>query len=106
MTYLRAGIKPDWTRKADRITDMSDAWMEMMDPENERGEVCMAFLEAVDVPCYNAREGCFDAPGFRLIGISIEDTTGKIYRDRDWCHKILGADVIWRVEASEMETAA
>ncbi|MHA7852222.1 hypothetical protein [Roseovarius sp.] len=103
MTYLNATITPDWTRREDRRVDVSDVWQEQTDPNNERGEVCEAIFERVDVPCIDERHRCFDADGFTLIGIAITDECGTVYRDRAWALKMLGADAVWRVEDCKME---
>jgi hypothetical protein len=105
MTYLKAGIKPEWVSQTDRTVDASDAWMEATDPENERGEVCMAHMRQVTVPCIDERHECFNGTGFELIGISVRDTTGTFYGDREWATKMLGVDVIWHLEEYEMEAA-
>ena len=103
MTYLTATNKPDWLRRADRRVDMSDVWQEQTDPAAERGEVCEAIFQRVDVPCVDERHACFNAGGMTLIGIAITDTGGTIYRDRAWAIKMLGVDAVWRVEDCEME---
>lgn len=105
MTYLRAGIKPDWLAATDRTVEADDQWQEATDPQNERGEECLAHLKRIDVPCYEARHGCFDGAGFELLGLSIRDTTGTIYRDRAWAMKILGPDAVWHIEQHESEAA-
>jgi hypothetical protein len=103
MTYKTANQKPAWMKHIDRRVDVSDIWMEHTDPENERGEICEALFTSASVPCYAAREGCFDMPGFELVGIAVRDEGGAIYRDREWAMKMLGADAVWRIEAGEME---
>ena len=106
MTYLRAGIKPDWIGKADRAVNVSDMWMEATDPQNERGEVCMAYLAStVPLTHYPMEGGPDPRDGMELLGISIEDTTGTIYRNRAWAQKVLGVDAVWKIEQHEMETA-
>lgn len=106
MTYTTAGQKPDWLRRADRRIDISDVWMEQTDRDYERGEVCEAFFERVDLPCIDELSHCFDADGMKLIGIAVIDECGTIYRDRSWAIKMLGVDAVWRVEDCEMEAAS
>jgi hypothetical protein len=85
--------EPAWT-DADRIIDITDIWQEVMDPENERGEVCMAYLHR-------------DRPGdeserFELRGISISDGT-PIYWNREKTLFVLGYDEVCRAEDLEWE---
>lgn len=105
MTYKTANQLPAWVKQTDRRVDMSDVWMEHTDPENERGEVCEALLVAATIPCYNAREGCYNADGFELIGVAVQDEVGTIYRDREWALKMMGLDAVSHVEDHEMEAA-
>ena len=103
MTYMTAGQKPDWLKRANRRVDISDVWMEQTDTTAERGESCDALFERVDVLCSDLQHRDYSADGFTLIGIAITDTGGTIYRDRGWAIKMLGADAVWRVEDCEME---
>ena len=110
MTYLEADVTPDWVTYADRVTDISDVWAEATDPEQERGEVCMAYFDAA-TPVRQRPSGDYPtdkpfdaADGMRLVGIAIVDTTGTIYRGREWATKVLGPDTVWNVERYEMET--
>jgi len=91
MLYQPINHPPSWAI-ADRVIDITDAWLEQTDPENERNEVCLAYLHSEK----------YD-DGMRVAGIAIEDNDGTTYRNRDWAVKILGADAIWRVEEWEME---
>jgi len=106
MTYMTSAQTPDWLRRVDRRIDVSDVWMEQTDPDNERGEVCEALFERVDLRCIDELSHCFDADGMNLIGIAVTDECGTIYRNREWAIKMLGVDAIWRVEDSEMEAAS
>ena len=82
---------PEWVN-ADRIVDISDIWVEQCDPENECGYGVDAYLHDEDGDLV-------------LRGISIEDTDVTLYHDVAWCRIVLTPDVVWRIEAAEMETA-
>lgn len=88
---------------ADRVVDISDAWREQTDPNNERGEVCLAYFASEKVPCQNERHECFTGDGLALIGISVRDNSGTVYRGREWAVKMLGTDTVWQIELYEME---
>jgi len=85
----------------DHTADISDAWMEATDPENERGEVVMGHFNRVSVDCYAPREGCYARDGYELASISIEDTSGTVTRNRYWAMKMLGYEAITRIENAE-----
>ena len=87
----------------DHTADISDAWQETTDPENERGEVVVGFFNRVPVDCYAAREGCFTRDGYELVSVSIEDTSGTVTRNRDWAMKMMGYEAITRIEDAESE---
>lgn len=98
-SYMTAADQPKWLQYSGRKVDVSDLWMEQVDPQNERGENCTAHIEWVDGP----------EPGGDLVayfhGIEIEDATGTIYRGRDWCVTSFGADWVWNIERHEMEAS-
>lgn len=64
---------------ADHCVDWSDAWADVMDPGNERGEHVMA--------CYDRHDGTF-----HLTGALVEDLTSVTFYDRA-ALKTLGLDV-------------
>ena len=77
----------------ERQTDITDAWGEQTDPENERGETCGAIFE------YDRHDD------LSLARIEITDDNTTITRDRAWAAKVMGGEVIERIEASEVEAA-
>jgi len=87
----------------DHNADISDAWMEVTDPENKRGEIAMGYFNRVSVDCYAPREGCYTRDGYELASISIEDTSGIVTRSRDWAMKMMGYEAITRIEDAESE---
>ncbi|MDP5216721.1 hypothetical protein Q5Y75_05780 [Ruegeria sp. 2205SS24-7] len=102
MPFDRHHTRPDWTI-CDRKVDMSDVWIEEMDPEGERGEEVTAFMDSADLIASNDRHEDVHVTGMKLVGICISDGSTPVYRDREWCVNKLGVDVVWRVEEYEME---
>lgn len=80
---------PNWTR-ADAVLDVTDAWNDIHDPQNERGAVVLAYLNIAyyeDVPVSaNPWSDSMHKPVYRVEGISIETLTmGVNYFSRTWC---------------------
>lgn len=98
-------IKPDWAYRSDREIDISDVYVDEIDPENEQGAVVTAFMVNGAVKCWDNR-GDFNADGFHLTGISIETENETTFHDRDGAATLLGVNAIWRVEQHEMEAVA
>lgn len=93
MTYMTAGEAPLWADVHDFEDDsFSDLWQQETDPENERGEVAIAYFEEE-----------FHPFTVTILGASIEDNSGTIYRDRDWLVKMIGQEKIARYEAEREE---
>lgn len=93
--HITRNTRPDWTT-ADRVIDITDIWQEMMDPANERGEVCTAYLHR-------------DRPGdelerFELRGIGIEDGGATAWMDREKALYTLGSASVWRAEELEWQS--
>ena len=85
--------KPAWTA-AERITDITDIWIEECDPQNEDGAVALAYFSK-------------DSDGVLAIeGISVQEDALTIFYSRERAIKFIGLDAIWRAEAHEMETAS
>jgi hypothetical protein len=76
---------PAWTAAA-IIEDISDVWIDEVDPENEQGAEVLAYL-------------CEDSDhDLEIRGISVNDGVTLFY-DRDAVlSKFLNIETIWRVE--------
>lgn len=91
---------PAWAIRPDLIADMTDAYNEVTDPENEWGEECLAVFryepEEVEPRDPYMRAWFEDFP--HLTGIIINDSHGPSYVERENAIRMLGRDVIERVE--------
>ena len=83
-------FKPSWTFAA-RETDISDVWVDEVDPQNEVGAEVTAFF---------AKDGF---GSFELSGIRVNEDDVPLFYDREHSIKFLGMDAVWRVESVEME---
>lgn len=83
---LNTAPRPKWLDKAQHEIDLSDIWIECMDPENERNEVCTGHFRDTD----------FDR---RILGVVIEHEHGftSTY-DRDELIALWGEFTVARVE--------
>lgn len=92
MQYSRTE-KPTWAF-AQREADITDVWLEQVDPENETGVSVTAFLSA-------------DSDGdLQLNGVAVEDIGVTLFYGREYLREQLGMDAIWRIESNEMEVAS
>ncbi len=98
MTFQRKlpepDAKPKWAT-AEYTLDITDAWNDIVDPENEDGETVTAHFrrEISDRP---------DQDTMTLLGLSIADDSGTIYRDREWAVKMFGPHDVWHIEETTM----
>ena len=97
--------RPAWALYHDRMTDLSDVWVEEMDPQNETGAICTGFYTANAIPALDEQMRADFVTGFDLQGIAVETTEGTTYHDRAEILRMWGADTVWRVEVCEMEAA-
>ncbi len=97
--------KPEWASRADREVDLSDVYVDEIDPQNEQGAVVTGFMKSEAITCQDERYNDFDADAFRLEGICIEVADLTFFYDREAASLLLGVDAIWRVEQHEMEAA-
>lgn len=86
--------KPEWADVYARDVDLSDVWMEEMDPENEMGEACTGFYS------HDRRDDTL-----RLEGVAVEDCGGFRFYDREWLLRAFGEIRVWQLEQMEMESA-
>lgn len=93
---------PAWAICHDLIADMTDAYNEVTDPQNEWGEECLAVFryepEEVEPRDPYAATWYEDFP--KLAGIIINDSHGPSYVERENAIQMIGLDVIKRVEAA------
>ncbi len=82
---------PTWARTAARTCDISDIWVDEVDPENEEGVEATAFL---------GKRGDI----LHLDGISVNDWV-TTFQDRAWAEGTIGLGAIYRIEQCEMEAA-
>lgn len=83
---------PKWTAAA-VIADISDVWVEEVDPENEQGAEVLAYL-------------CEDSDhDLEIRGISVNDGV-PVFWDRDAVlSRFLNIETLWRVEEAEAQSA-
>lgn len=83
-------LKPAWTT-ADLVGDITDNWIDEVDPQAELGEVVSAYFKA-------------DIDGeLTLRGISVEGSGYVLYHDRLKAEAFLSIETIWRIEEVAME---
>ena len=68
--------------------DVTDAWLESTDPENEFGECAEAYLEFDDIT------------GAEVVSVSVDDGSGFIPMKRAIAIQCMGIDAIYRIEKS------
>lgn len=97
---IQTAQEPRWAMLADRAEDITDAYREVTDPQNIWGETCVAFFdyEAEEVEPSNPYEKCWFENFPKLTGIVINDRHGPSYVGRDIAIRMLGADVVERIE--------
>jgi hypothetical protein len=79
---------PAWIN-ADLIVDVTDAWAEVRDPDNEVGAVVLAYLRIVryeeTTPLDPAQPGEY-VPVYEVAGLRAEPFPNVfLYHDRAWC---------------------
>ena len=82
---------PAWT-VCDRVIDITDVWIDEMDPQNEDNAVVEAYLA-----------GNNQDDQLEVVGISIEEDGQKVYRTRQWFMNVIGADALYRIEEYEFQ---
>lgn len=81
-------VAPRAVELADTTTDATEEWAKERDPENERGELCTAYLD-------------FDGEFTTLVGLSVKDESGTIYFDRMSALRILSTETVYEIEGYE-----
>lgn len=90
--FQTSAIKPKWTT-CDRVVDISDNYIDEIDPENQQGAAVAGYLMT-------------DTQGFMFLeGIRVEVDGEEFYYDRQSAHTLLGQDAVHRIEQYEMEAA-
>lgn len=98
-------IKPDWATSCDRTVDVSDIWMEQVDPENEEGAIVTACLSA-EIEHFGSHDhNSFYGYRFTVLGVIVETRGLTEYRDRKWLIRAFGWDCVSQIEEPEMEAA-
>lgn len=103
-TFMKAAERPAWLRQSDRDTDVTDAAADALGYEIE--DVYTAHFERVDAIGSDSALRDVHYDEFQLLGVEIRDTTGVIYRDREWVSRVMGTDFIWMIERYETECEA
>lgn len=91
---------------ADAKLNISDYWMEVTDPENERGEYVEALFSVsyeegsvrLDLGHGRFRETGYVYDTHHLIGATVEGRDDIRFIDRAECERILGADMVRQIE--------
>ena len=83
----------NFIKLSDYEDDITDAYNESCDPENENGHV---------VTAYYANEG--DDEELRLTGVFIEDDVSPVVRERGEAIRLLGSEIVRRVEKVAFQT--
>ena len=98
-----AAPRPVWAVYFDRMTDLSDIYVEENDPQNETGALVTGFYTANAIPALDEQMRADFVTGFDLQGIAVETVDGTTYHDRAEVLRMWGEDTVWRVEVCEME---
>lgn len=95
---------PNYAKGATHTVEITDAWREISDPENEHGETCLAFFEVETVEAWtgNPRDE-INAAACRLVAIAIDDGRGLHWRNREQAIQLFGDAAIARFERIETE---
>jgi len=99
---------------ADVTRNISDYWQEATDPENERGEYVEALFSVsyeegsvrLDLGHGRFRETGYTVDVHHLIGATVEDSDDIRFIDRAECLRLLGADIVRRIEEQADAEAA
>ena len=97
LDHTRA-MRPAFT-VCDHEADITDAWVEETDPDNERGETCRAYFRAEPCKFTNWRHEDVRGAEYVLTGIC----AGGQYFDRAHAIGFLGFDAVCRIEDAETE---
>ena len=100
MTFQRKlpepDAKPKWALE-DVTMDITEVVGETFPGVFDEGDNLVGFLRRQ----YIASDVDDDNP-LTFNGMSIEDTCGTIYRDREWCLKVFGIRFVWGLEEAAL----
>lgn len=110
MTSARHNLPPP----ADATRNITDYWQEATDPANARGEYVEALFRVSyeegstfhDLGHGRFRETPYTFDVHHLIGASVEDRDDTRFIDRDECLRLLGADIVRKIEEQADADAA
>lgn len=95
------------------VTDFTDQWAEVMDPDHERGEVATALFSVTEETVWRETHPDNPVSGGRYIettchfeGLRVEDMGAIRYVDRDEVIAVFGADTIADAEEYAADFAA
>jgi len=97
--------RPLWAIIYDRMTDLSDVWIDECDPQNIQGAMVMGFMSRRAIPALDERHNACVIDGLDLDGIAVTTPAGTEYHDRAALVALWGQHTIDRIEAVEMEAA-
>jgi hypothetical protein len=102
MSYMTAGETPTWAGTHEHKEDATELWDEKQDPEHVGDDYVEAFFE-IDKKLVEVGMNAFYVGAPKLMGISVldymPDNRGlTIYRDREWCERVMGWEWVERVE--------
>lgn len=93
--------------RIDSERDVSDAWMEQTDPENERGDEATALFEHGSIWAYshdnNPNDYGRSVSDPILIGLRVQNDGVSLTYPREWAMKALGPEWVKRIEAAQYE---
>lgn len=91
-------------QQIDSECDISDAWRELTDPENERGECATALFEHSRATAFHASDSSpsgVTVPVPLLVGLRIENLGVTELHSRDWAMRVFGPKEISRIEDAQ-----
>ncbi len=93
--------RPHWLQ-ADSTADATDWWLDLTDPENERGETCTAYFDHAEDSGLDDTHAHAPVIVPTLMGIAVE-CGGLPCHDREWVIRILGIKAVWRIEDAQFK---
>jgi len=94
---------------SDATIDITDAWQEATDPENEFGQECTAVFSVEPSERRSLPSFAYDDPPdviATLTGLVVDDGHGPQFHDRAQAVEQLGADAVSRIEDRKAEQLA